>query len=567
MALPESPTTVLANGSDPAPAPTTADQAAEDRGTRRNAGVVGVAVMASRVFGLGRELVFPAMFGAGKVLDAYYAAFQIPNLFRDLFAEGSLSTAFTALFTRTWDREGAEPAWKLANLTISAMIFVIGLVCVAAIAGAPLIVEATNFGFHSVPGKFELAVRLTRVLFPFILFVSLAAAVMGMLNSRYIFGVPASASTVFNIVSVVTGVACAFAFDPGARATWPHPAFGERSVYGVCVGVLLGGLAQLGMQLPSLFRLGFRFRWRLELGNPQLRELWALMWPSVIAGAAVQVNVLVNGMFASEINGGRSWLNCAFRLMQFPIGLFGVSLATVTLPAVARRFARNDLGAFGRTVRSSLRLTLFLSVPAAVGLAVLARPVIALIYQHGHFTARDTRETALALQAYALGLAGYAAIKVLTPCFYALNRPRTPLRISLIAIGVNLLLNILNATVFGLGHAGLALATSCVAVVNFAQLCGALSREVDFGRRAEWLGFGARVAVAAGACGAAAWLLYRFIEVATHGPLLHALGLFVAIGAAVLVYGAASYALRIGETADAVALIRRRLPGRRKRAA
>jgi len=536
-----------------------AGEAAEERGTRRSAGIVGLAVMASRLFGLGRELVFPAMFGAGKVLDAYYAAFQIPNLFRDLFAEGSLSTAFTALFTRTWDREGDAPAWRLANLTLSAMVFVIGLVCVAAIAGSPLIVEVTNFGFHTVPGKFELAVRLTRVLFPFILFVSLAAAVMGMLNARFIFGVPASASTVFNIVSVVTGVAFAFAFDPTARATWPHPVFTERSVYGVCVGVLLGGLAQLGMQLPSLFRLGFRFEWRLDLGDPRLRELWALMWPSVIAGAAVQVNVLVNGMFASEINGGRSWLNCAFRLMQFPIGLFGVSLATVTLPAVARRFARDDLGAFGRTVKSSLRLTLFLSVPAAVGLAVLARPVIALIYQHGHFTAHDTRETALALQAYSLGLAGYAAIKVITPCFYALNQPRTPLRISLLAIAVNLALNILNATVFGLGHAGLALATSCVAVVNFAQLWVALSRQVDFGGRVEWLGFIVRVGLASCACGAVAWGLWRLGERATSGAAWHALALFASIGAAVVVYGGVAYALRIGETAEAAGLIGRRL--------
>jgi putative peptidoglycan lipid II flippase len=534
---------------------------------RRSAGIVGAAVMASRLFGLGRELVFPAMFGAGKVLDAYYAAFQIPNLLRDLFAEGSLSTAFTALFTRTWDKEGDAPAWQLANLTVSAMIFIIGIVSVLAIIGAPLIVEATNFGFHSVPGKFELAVSLTRVLFPFILFVSLAAAVMGMLNARFIFGVPASASTVFNIVSVIAGVGCAFAFDERARATWPHPVFGIPSVYGVCIGVLLGGLAQLGMQLPTLFKLGYRFRWKLELSNPRLRELWALMWPSVIAGAAVQVNVLVNGMFASEIDGGRSWLNCAFRLMQFPIGLFGVSLATVTLPAVARKFARDDMGSFGRTVRTSMRLTLFLSVPAAAGLAALAAPIIGLIYQHGHFSARDTAQTALALQAYSIGLAGYAAIKVLTPCFYALNLPRTPLRISLIAIGVNLALNLANARLLGLGHAGLALATSCVALANFGQLCAALSKQVDFGGFAEWAGFLVRVGAAAGLCGGAAWGLNVFAEAHLHGFVLRALALLAAIGVAVLVYAGSAYALRIRETTEFTAAISRRFLRRRAAAA
>jgi putative peptidoglycan lipid II flippase len=537
--------------------------AIDEPDTRRSAGVVGIAVLASRLFGLLRELVFPAMFGAGKVLDAYYGAFQIPNLFRDLFAEGSLSTAFTALFTRTWEREGSEPAWKLANLTLSAMVFIIGIVSILAILGAPLIVELTNFGFHSVPGKFELTVKLTRILFPFILFVSLAAAVMGMLNSRFIFGIPASASTVFNIVSVIAGVAFAFVFDPTARATWPHPVFSENAVYGVCVGVLLGGLAQLGMQLPSLFRLGFRFHWKLELGNPRLRELWALMWPSVIAGAAIQVSVLINGIFASEINGGRSWLTCAFRLMQLPIGLFGVSVATVTLPAVARRFARDDLAAFGRTVRSSVRLTLFLAIPAAVGLGVLAAPVIALIYQHGRFTAHDTAETAVALQAYALGLAGYAAIRVLTPCFYALNLPRTPLRVNLVGIAVVLVLNILNATVFGLGVAGLALATSCMALVNFGQLSHALSRQVDFGRLGEWTGFIARVALAAFACGAAAWALNAFLDAHTASRLIRSLGLFVAIGAAMIVYFGSAYALRIGETAEALAMVRRRVLRRR----
>src|SRR6185312_864994 len=364
--------------------------ARESQDHRRSAAIVAIAVMASRLVGLVREMVFSAMFGAGMVLDAYYAAFQIPNLLRDLFSEGALSTAFTALFTRTWDREGDAPAWQLANLTLSAMIFLGGLVVVGGIFIAPLVVEVTSFGFHNVPGKFELAVSLTRVLFPFILFVSLGAAVMGMLNARFIFGIPASASTVFNIVSVVGGVGLAFAFDAHARATWPHPVFGIASMYGVCVGVLLGGLAQLGMQLPSLFKLGFKFRWKLDLGDPRLKELWSLMWPSVIAGSLTMVNVMVNAAFASEINGGRSWLNFAFRLMLLPIGLFGVSLATVTLPAVARSFARDQLGPFGRTVRSSLRLTLFLSLPSAVGLAVLARPIVALIFQHGHFTAHDT---------------------------------------------------------------------------------------------------------------------------------------------------------------------------------
>jgi putative peptidoglycan lipid II flippase len=533
--------------------------------TRRSAGIVGLAVIASRLFGLVREQVFAAMFGAGKLLDVYLAAFQIPNLLRDLFAEGALSIAFTTLFTKAWDREGEAPAWALANLILSAMILVIGLTCVAGIVAAPLLVELTNHGYHTVPGKFALTVQMTRLLFPFILFVSLAAAVMGMLNARFVFGVPASASTVFNIVSVIGGVSLAYAFDPGARAHWTHPLFTQRALYGVSLGVLLGGVAQLAMQAPSLWRLGFRFRWSLNLRDPRLAELWSLMWPSVVAGAAVQVNVLVNGQFASEIDGGRSWLFCAFRLAQLPIGVFGVSLATATLPAVTRAFARGDMAAFGATARDSLRLSWFLALPAAAGLCALAHPIIALIYQHGRFSARDTDQTALALQAYAVGLAAYAAIRVVTPWFYALGLPRTPLRISLIGIGVNLVLNLLNARVLGFGHVGLALTTSAVAIVNFVQLMAALRRRVDVGDAGQWAAFLARCVAAAALCGAAAWGVDHLLEVAlAAGPAPGLAGQITALGAAILVsvavYFLAAQVLRLGESEQAWRMIRRRLP-------
>ena len=537
--------------------------AAAPPSTRRSAGVVGLAVIGSRLFGLVREQVFAAMFGAGKLLDVYLASFQIPNLLRDLFAEGALSMAFTTLFTQSWDKEGDKAAWSLANLILTAMIFLMGLLCLVAIVFAPFLVELTNHGYHAIPGKFELTVSLTRLLFPFILFVSLAAAVMGMLNARFVFAVPASASTVFNIVSIVAGVTFAYVFDPAARSDWTHPVFTERALFGVSLGVLLGGLAQLAMQLPSLYALGFRYRWRLNLRDPRLARLWSLMWPSVVAGAAVQVNVLVNGNFASEINGGRSWLFCAFRLMQFPLGVFGVSLATATLPAVSRAFARGDMAGFGRTARDSLRLAWFLALPASAGLAFLARPIIALIYEHGRFSAHDTDQTALALQAYSVGLAGYAAIKVLTPCFYALGLPKTPLRISLIGIAINLALNLLNARVLGFGHAGLALITSVVAVVNFLQLMTALSGRVNLGGLGQWSWFLVRCLAAAVLCGGAAWGVNHLVAGLGDGLLVQVLGLAGAIGVSVPVYFGVARLLRLDESAEAWAMIRRRLPGKR----
>ena len=262
---------------------------------------------------------------------------------------------------------------------------------------APLLVEVTNFGFHNVPGKFELAVQLTRILFPFILFVSLAAAVMGMLNARFVFGVPASASTVFNIVSVIAGVGLAYAFDPAraghlAASAFHRSARSTASAWACCSAASPSSACSF----RRCYRLGFRFHWRLNLEDPRLAaSCGALMWPSVIAGAAVQVNVLVNGNFASEINGGRSWLFCAFRLMQFPYRPLR-RIAGHGHPAGRNPRLRPaaTCAPSARTAKDSLRLAWFLALPAAAGLAVLARPIIALIYQHGRFSAHDTHQTA-----------------------------------------------------------------------------------------------------------------------------------------------------------------------------
>jgi putative peptidoglycan lipid II flippase len=508
--------------------------------------------------GLIRELTFAALFGAGKHLDAFLAAFQIPNLMRDLFAEGALSTAFTTTFTKTAEKEGPAPAWRLANLTVSAVLVGMGAICLLGIVASPLIVQVTNFGFHSVPGKFELTVHLTRILFPFILFVSLASLAMGILNARLVFGLPASASTVFNIVSVVLGVGLAFLFEP--QDDWRHPRFTDRALYGVTLGVLLGGLAQLAVQLPALFRQGYRFRWLPAFRDPRLVEVWRLMWPTVLAGAAVQVNVLVNGMFASEIDGARSWLNCAFRLMQFPIGVFGVAIATATLPAVSRHHARNDLAAFGHTVEESLRLALYLTVPASVGLAALAPDLIGVIYQHGRFTAGDTAQTAAALRAYTLGLAGYAGIKVLTPCFSALGRPQVPLRVGLLGIGVNAVLNFVLVKALSMGHVGLATTTGLLALVNFTQLAVALRRHVGLGRLADWARLFATVGLGSAACGGAALGAARFVGGwAPDALLVRIAAVLAGAGLGAAAYFGVTLALRTPESRDALRMAMRKL--------
>lgn len=527
------------------------------RAHHRAAGIVGLAVMGSRILGLVREQVFAAMFGAGKLLDAFLAAFQIPNLLRDLLAEGALSTAFTTIFTKTFEKDGEQPAWKLTSLLLATVVTLLGGGVVIGIIFSPLLVQLTSYGFHSVPGKFELTVELTRMLFPFILFVSLASVVMGVLNARSVFGIPASASTAFNFVSIISGVLLAYWLDP--QADWRHPHFTARGLYGVSLGVLLGGVAQLAIQLPSLWRLGYKFRWQLDFHDEKLRAVGRLMLPSVIAGAAVQINVMVNGMFASEIDGARSWLNCAFRLMQFPIGVFGVAVATVTLPAVARHHIRNDLASFGRTLDDSLRLVLFLTLPAAVGLFALAPDIIGLIYQHGQFTAADTAFTAAALRAYAIGLAGYAAIKVMVPCFYALNKPNLPLRISLTAIGFNIALNFFMIKVLKLGHVGLATTTSLLAIINFGQYFFHLRRLVPMDSWKIWWRTMWTISVAALGCGALAWLAAHSLPHLFPFMKVRFAALLAGLMAGCLGYGLICLGLRIPETQFALEFLRRKL--------
>jgi putative peptidoglycan lipid II flippase len=450
----------------------------------RRAGVVSAAVLASRVLGLVREQVFAVLFGAGRELDAFITAFRIPNLLRDLFAEGALSAAFVPTFTQRIEREGTASAWRLASLVVNALALVVGALVLLGIWLTPAIVDLIAPGFATIPGKVSLTVHMTRIMFPFLLLVALAAVAMGILNTRNVFGIPAAASAFFNLGSIVGGLACAAWFAPGYVAGVLHgvpadPARAEQAITGMAIGTLVGGLLQLLVQLPPLRQVGFRWRPKVDLRDPGVRQVMRLMAPATIGAAAVQVNVFVNNNFASYLgNGPVSWLNVAFRFMQLPIGLFGVAIGTVTLPVVSRHGARGETHALGATVHQALELVALLCLPAAVGLALLGEPVIGLIYQHGRFGAGDTAAAAQALAGYALGLAGYAGIKVLAPSFYALGDARTPMLVSIVSIGVNYGLNWALVRELHFGHVGLALATSSVALGNFALLYVFLRRRI-----------------------------------------------------------------------------------------
>lgn len=425
-------------------------------------------MLASRLSGLVREIFMARMFGAGQAYDAFLLGFRIPNLTRDLFAEGALSSAFVPTFTHYLTTKSREQAAVLVNLVATAVILVVGGLCVLGVVFSPALVWLTAPGFQQVPGKFELAVEMTRIMFPFLLLVALAAQAMGVLNACNQFAVPAMSSTFFNLGSIGFGAALGF---------WAGPRLGITPIVGMAYGVVFGGALQLVWQVPSLRRSGFRFRLQWDWSHEGLRQILRLMGPAVLGSAAVQINIVVSTYFASGIsdpvtgqNGPVSWLAYAFRFMQLPLGLFGVAIASATLPAISRSASSGNIDEFRQTLARSLGMVFLLTLPSSVGLIVLGKLMVAAIYQGGHFLAYDTQQTALALSCFAIGLSGYSALKVLTPAFYALNDARTPMLVSLGSILVNYGVSAAMVRTGTLGHAGLAVATSSVAIFGFVTL-------------------------------------------------------------------------------------------------
>jgi len=509
----------------------------------------------SRILGLAREQIFAALFGGGRVMDAFTIAFRTPNLLRDLFAEGALSTAFVTTFSKVNALEGDARAFRLANKVATlALVFLSGITLVG-IAIAPWLVALLAPGFDA--DKAHLTVVLARIMYPFILLVSLAALVMGMLNARNVFGVPAMASSFFNLGSIVGGVLIGW---------WLDPHFGPRAVVGLAIGTLGGGALQLIVQLPSLGRLGYVFRFDFNWRDSGVRAILRLMGPSVIAASSTQVNVLINSIFASKLGDGPTfWLAIAFRLMQLPLGIFGVALGTVALPLLARMAAAGNILGFRAELARGLRLAFLMTVPATLGLMLLAEPIISVLYQHGRFGARETAEAAAALRFYALGLGGYAALKVLVNAFYALERRKTPMLVSFGAVGLNLTLNWLFTWHLGWGHRGLAFSTACVAVTNFLILYGLMREHLRRLETRALLAMLGRALVAAallaGICWAGAhWLLADWAHLRFLPKLTYLLG---TVAAAAVAFMACASALGINELQEISTAVRRRLARRR----
>ena len=505
--------------------------------------------MTSRVLGLVRDQVLASMFGAGNAMDAFNVAFRIPNLVRDLFAEGAMSAAFVQVFMRQLATGDKASAWRLGSNVINALLVVTGILVVLGIVVARPLVYAFAADYASVPGKLELTVLLTRIMLPFLTLVALAAAMMGMLNSLHRFFIPALAPAMFNIATIV----CALLLVP------VMPRFGLSPITAIAIGALVGGVAQVLLQLPLLRREGFTYTPLLNWKQEGLRRVLMLMGPGTIGLAATQVNMFVNTILATgQGTGAVSWLNYAFRLMYLPTGLFGVSIATATVPAVSRHAAQDDDAGVRSTLGDGLAMMMMMNVPATVGLIVLAHPIVRLIFERRAFLPADTAATAAALQFYAIGLLGYSVVRIASPTFYALGNSRTPVHISIASVAANAVLNVVLA--HALGFRGLALGTSIAALFNAGALLWLLHARLGGLDDRRVLNSLARIAIASLLMGMAALVVNGALETWIVGDTVfrQAGRLLFTIVAALLVLGIAAHLLRIREFRDAAALVTKR---------
>ncbi len=542
----------MATPRDETPAP-------EKRPVRRSvagaAGSISAATMVSRVLGVLREMVMARYFGAGLYTDAFNVAYRIPNLLRDLFAEGALSSAFVPTFVRYLTQAGRKEAWLLANRVINALAVVLGGVTLLIFFGAKWFVYLLAAGYAEIPQKFALTVQMTKIMSPFLLWVALAAVAMGMLNACGSFFLPAMAPSAFNVCCILAGILLS--------PLMPH--WGLEPIISMAIGALAGGMSQFLVQVPAAYRAGFRYRLALDFQDPGLRRIARLMLPAVIGLSATQINITVDNQLASRMgNGPVSWLNYAFRLMQLPIGVFGVAIATATTATVSLHAAQNSMGKLRGTVSSSLRLAACMTFPATVGLIVFRGEIVRLLYERGSFLAVDTLQTSRALLYYALALFAYSAVKILVPTFYALDDTRTPVRTSVLTVAVKIAVNF--ALVWRMQFLGLALATALASWLNFGLLMRALARRTR-DETWHWRGLSAylRIALASVIMGGIASLAFRVAEYvfgkASHWALTLDLGAAIAAGMAAML--PLLYVFRVTEAAELASAIRRKLLGRR----
>ncbi len=454
----------------------------EPRGLLRSTSIVGAMTMLSRISGLARDIGFSRWFGASPLMDAFFVAFKIPNLLRRFFAEGAFSAAFVPVFSEYRATRSAEDTRELVDRVTGTLgLALFGITAVGVIA-APILIAIFAPGFIGDDGRYTLARDMLRLTFPYLFFISLTALAGAILNTYRRFAVPAFTPVLLNLVLI-------------AFAGWVSPRLASPGL-GLAAGVFVAGLVQLLFQLPFLVRLRLLPRPRWGWAYAGVRKILKLMAPVMLGSSVAQINILFDTLIASFLAAGSiSWLYYADRLMEFPLGVFGIALATAILPTLSEQHARASPEAFSGTLDWALRLVLIIALPAALGLVVLAQPLLATIFYGGAFTAADVDMASAALIAYALGLLGFILVKVLTPGYFARQDTKTPVRIAIYALVLNMVLNVvlvlsLLRMNFYAPHAGLALATTISALFNAGLLyrglrtCGVYSPQPGWGRLA-----------------------------------------------------------------------------------
>jgi putative peptidoglycan lipid II flippase len=429
----------------------------------RAAAVMSVATFISRILGFARDMIFAFYFGATGISDTFFQAFKIPNLLRELLAEGSMSSAFIPVLTEYREKHGENEAGRLVKITFTFIIVLVGIICLLGIVFSPAIVTVIAPGFLSTPEKFSLTVLLTRIMFPFLLFVSLAALVMGALNTRKVFFIPALAPAMLNITLIVSIVY----FESRTR----------QPIIAAAIGVLVGGFVQFAFQLPSFFRNGFSLGIDTTFRHPGLRKMFLLLVPATLALSVSQINIIVSSILASFLpQGSITYLFYSMRLIQFPIGIFGVAMGMAVLPTLSEHAVKGDFDRLREDFSFALRLLFFIAVPSMTGLIALRQPIVNLLFQRGQFDHTATLGTAEALLFYSIGIWSIVGVRVITAAFYSMQDTKTPVKIAAVGVASNLILSI---TLMGpLKHSGLALANSLASGINFFLLSFYLKKKL-----------------------------------------------------------------------------------------
>jgi len=513
------------------------------------AGVMSFATFISRVLGFVRDMIFAVYFGATGLSDMFFAAFRIPNLLRELFAEGSMSSAFIPVLTEYRQKHGDKEAERLVKITFSFIIIVVGMICLIGIIFSPLIVTVIAPGFLRSPEKFSLTVRLTRIMFPFLLFISLAALVMGSLNTKKVFFVPAFSPSMLNITLIVSIVF----FESSA----------EQPIMVAAVGVLVGGFVQFAFQLPSFFKNNYRLGFDTNFGHPGLRRMSILLIPATLGLAVNQINIVVSNVLASYLlPGSITYLYYSMRLIQFPIGIFGVAMGMAVLPALSEHAVKGDMDKLRDDFSFALRLLFFITVPSMAGLIALREPIVNALFQRGAFDFRATVGTSEALLFYSLGIWAVVGARVVTATFYSLQDTRTPVKVAVTAMLTNIIMSLV--LMGPLRHSGLAFANAIASMVNFMLLLHALRNRlgrIDARRIARSF---FKISSASFVMGVSGWIVLRGGMWQSSGRLVvKVLYLSGTVAGCLIIYLGICFLLRSDEIHYIYEIIRMRRTGRR----